>query len=62
VFLNVKRGQAAVEHSGAIPGFSAQLICFPDRRVTLAILANMDAAFGDIEALERAVLDVALPG
>jgi len=61
VFLNAKRGRPTVSHGGSIPGFSTQLTGFPDQRLTIATLTNMEAAFADVDALERAVLDVLFP-
>jgi D-alanyl-D-alanine carboxypeptidase len=49
-------GPRVVEHGGGIPGFSTQFLRFPDHRLTVIVLANLET--GSAGALARGVAGI----
>jgi hypothetical protein len=52
-------GHARVSHGGGIPGFSTQIMRFPDDRLTVIVLSNSD--FTNTGALARGIAAIYLP-
>ncbi len=44
LFATGYRGRSAVGHSGGVPGFSAQLLTYPEAGISLAVLGNDDGS------------------
>jgi CubicO group peptidase (beta-lactamase class C family) len=59
LFVEKYRGFAMVSHGGVDPGYRAQMLRFPDERLTVAVLANNPAY--DVEGLARQIADIYLP-
>lgn len=43
-FTNVYRGVRAIDHGGNLPGFSTQLVVFPEQNLGIAVLVNQDSS------------------
>ena len=56
LFVQTKDGRKAIQHGGGIEGFNTQLTYYPDDKLTVVVLANVNgAAPGDIAAKLAAV-------
>lgn len=60
LFVDGHRGRRIVEHSGMIGGFKAQLLRFPDQRMSVVVLANTSDL--DIHQFPRTIADMVLDG
>lgn len=59
LFVEKYRGFRMVSHGGVDPGYRAQMLRFPDQRLTVSVLANNPAS--NVEGLARQIADVYLP-
>jgi CubicO group peptidase (beta-lactamase class C family) len=59
LFVDKYRGFTVVSHGGVDPGYRAQMLRFPDERLTIAVLANNPEY--DVETLARQIADIYLP-
>jgi CubicO group peptidase (beta-lactamase class C family) len=59
LFVEKYRGFTMVSHGGVDPGYRAQMLRFPDERLTVAVLANNPAY--DVESVARRIADIYLP-
>jgi CubicO group peptidase (beta-lactamase class C family) len=59
LFVGHYRGFALVSHGGVDPGYRAEMLRFPDERITVTVLANNPDY--DVEGLSRQIADVYLP-
>ena len=59
LFVGKYRGFTMVSHGGVDPGYRAEMLRFPDERLTIAALANNPAY--DVEGLARQIADIYLP-
>jgi len=40
--VGVFDGQRAIGHGGAVPGYTAYVVTFPDKRLSIAVMINID--------------------
>lgn len=59
LFIDTYHGFKMVSHGGVDPGYRAQMLRFPDERLTVCVLANNPEY--DVEGLARRIADVFLP-
>jgi CubicO group peptidase (beta-lactamase class C family) len=58
LIVDAHRGRRMVEHSGGIAGFQAQLMRFPDQRLSVVVLANTSDL--DVYQVTRRIADIYL--
>ena len=59
LFVGHYRGFALVSHGGVDPGYRAEMLRFPEERITVVVLANNPDY--DVKGLSRQIADVYLP-
>lgn len=59
--IELKEGQARVNHGGNQPGVTTMLYQTPARGLAVVILTNLDSKGGEITALAEAITNAAQP-